>query len=143
MTKTAKTEETQSVSSISETDLRTLKPAELKRLRDSITGILAEYHTAMLENDDVLVEYSVKLHTTDGVAVSKSGFSTLGSLLHKRLVTTAPSRVESMFTTEIFAPINAALFDVIDDKFPDKDGIRDIARLIPGGEEVTLYNGQV
>lgn len=94
---------------------------ELLALKDRVDGAIANLTTPVIEEHDVVLEYSVTLKYTDGIISKNRGSMQLNKLLHPRLITTAPGRVEQVCRQHVLAPLNADLFDKLDSVSPQPD----------------------
>lgn len=99
-------------------DLTKLRPRELKELRDRINGELAEIASMFLGEQDAVLEYSVTLRTAAGVVSNNQGTVQFSKLLHPRLITTAPGLVEESMRHHVLTPLNADLFDALEQSSP-------------------------
>lgn len=124
-------EASQAVSNICETDLRAIPMAELLNLKDRIDRILAEADFARMGQDDLLLEYDVKLLKKDGEGFRNSGSTRLNSILAKRLVAAAPGRLEEEFSNQVFGPVNAHLYDIIDERNPENGSMASARGMLP------------
>lgn len=94
---------------------------ELLALKDRVDGAIANLTTPIIEEHDVVLEYSVTLKYADGIISKNRGSMQLNKLLHPRLITTAPGRVEQVCRQHVLAPLNADLFDKLDSVSPQPD----------------------
>ena len=94
---------------------------ELLALKDRVDGAIANLTTPVIEEHDVVLEYSVTLKYADGIISKNRGSMQLNKLLHPRLITTAPGRVEQVCRQHVLAPLNADLFDKLDSVSPQPD----------------------
>lgn len=94
---------------------------ELLALKDRVDGAIANLTTPVIEEHDVVLEYSVTLKYADGIISKNRGSMQLNKLLHPRLITTAPGRVEQVCRQHVLAPQNADLFDKLDSVSPQPD----------------------
>lgn len=108
-------------SSSSEICLDSLTLKELIALRDRIDGAIAEITSMPLNDDDAVLEYCVILKTQDSIISKNRGLMQLNKLMHPRLITTAPGRVEQVCKQHIMAPMAADLFDKLDSVSPQPD----------------------
>lgn len=98
---------------ISEIDLSKVPVSELVKLKEQVDFLLTKDAHNIGDNDLVL-EYTVKLRTKDGVVSDNEGVHRLNAILHPRLLSDAPSRFETAFMQNIFAPVNADAYDLFD-----------------------------
>lgn len=63
---------------------------------------------------DVDLFYYIYMCSPDKNTVENKGHLSFSKILHPRLLAEAPMRFESQWHQQIFSPINAALYDVID-----------------------------
>lgn len=94
---------------------------ELLALKDRVDGAIANLTTPIIEEHDVVLEYNVTLKYADGIISKNRGSMQLNKLLHPRLITTAPGRVEQVCRQHVLAPLNADLFDKLDSVSPQPD----------------------
>lgn len=94
---------------------------ELMALKDRVDGAIANLTTPIIEEHDVVLEYNVTLKYADGIISKNRGSMQLNKLLHPRLITTAPGRVEQVCRQHVLAPLNADLFDKLDSVSPQPD----------------------
>lgn len=94
---------------------------ELLALKDRVDGAIANLTTPVIEEHDVVLEYNVTLKYADGIISKNRGSMQLNKLLHPRLITTAPGRVEQVCRQHVLAPLNADLFDKLDSVSPQPD----------------------
>lgn len=105
--------QTRNASTISEIDLSQVPVAELCALRDKIDALLSRDMQRIGDNDLVL-DYAVKLITKDGVISRNEGVHRLNAILHPRLLSEAPGRFETAFIQNVFSPVNADAYDLFD-----------------------------
>ena len=98
---------------ISEIDLTRLTAAQLAELRDRTNALLAQ-SVQTVSDRDLLLDYSIKLYTKEGLASDVEGSFKLNGILHPRMLADAPGRFEQSFMQQIFKPINADLYDVLE-----------------------------
>ena len=98
---------------ISEIDLSQVPVADLVKLKEQVDFLLSKDAHNIGDNDLVL-EYTVKLRTKNGVVSDNEGVHRLNAILHPRLLSDAPSRFETAFMQNIFAPVNADAYDLFD-----------------------------
>lgn len=98
---------------ISEIDLSQIPVAELVKLKEKVDFLLSKDAHSIGDNDLVL-EYTVKLRTKNGIVSDNEGVHRLNAILHPRLLSDAPSRFETAFMQNIFAPVNADAYDLFD-----------------------------
>lgn len=94
---------------------------ELLALKDRVDGAIANLTTPIIEEHDVVLEYNITLKYADGIISKNRGSMQLNKLLHPRLITTAPGRVEQVCRQHVLAPLNADLFDKLDSVSPQPD----------------------
>ena len=92
---------------ISEIDLSQIPVAEL-------VNFLLSKDAHNIGDNDLVLEYTVKLRTKNGVVSDNEGVHRLNAILHPRLLSDAPSRFETAFMQNIFAPVNADAYDLFD-----------------------------
>jgi hypothetical protein len=86
-----------------------------------VDGLIADITTMPLEAHDVVLEYNIVLKSADGIVSKNRGHMQLNKLMHPRLITTAPGRVEQVCRQHILTPLNADLFDKLDSVSPQPD----------------------
>lgn len=94
---------------------------ELMALKDRVDGAIANLTAPVIDEYDVVLDYSVTLKSSDGVISKNRGSMQLNKLLHPRLITTAPGRVEQVCRQHVLTPLNADLFDKLDSASPQPD----------------------
>lgn len=104
-------------------DVSSLGFLDLIKLKKQIDTTLAEASLVNLDDEDIILEYNIRLRTTDGVVSENNGNIRMNKLLHPRLIATAPSRFEQEFSQQIYEPINAALYDLLEEKNTTKNSI--------------------
>lgn len=104
----------QKESNTSRTDLSNLTLRDLIALRGQVDAALADIYSLSMTQDDVLLEYNIKLKTKDGTVSENIGNVQMNKLLHPRLLGDSPSRFQQQFAQQVYAPVNAALFDLLD-----------------------------
>ena len=105
-------------STTSRIDLETMTLRELIALRDQVDAALADIYALNMQDTDISLEYNVKLRTKQGTVSSNTGNIQLNRLLHPRLIAEAPGRLEQEFSQQVFAPVSAALYDLLDEHNP-------------------------
>lgn len=95
-------------------DLRSLPVRRLLELKEEIDEILVETDVARMGPSDLLLEYDVCIRDVNGVKCRNSGASRLNGILHPRMLAAAPGRLESEFESQVFSPLNAGLYDMVD-----------------------------
>lgn len=113
----------QNASNTSKIDLSSLTLRDLIALRDQVDAALADVYSLSLAQDDVLLEYNIKLKTKDGTVGSNNGNIQMNKLLHPRLLGDSPARFQQQFAQQVYAPVNAALFDLLDKHNPTENTI--------------------
>lgn len=98
---------------ISEIDLSQVPVAELIELKDKIDLLLSR-NSQRIGDNDLVLEYTVKLRTKDGIISNNEGVHRLNAILHPRLLSDAPSRFETEFIQNVFTPVNADAYDLFD-----------------------------
>lgn len=98
-------------------------------LRDRVDAELARVSTRKLSDYDIALEYSIKLHTKNGVRHDVSDVIKMPSIMHPRAYATAPGRFEQLFLQEIFTPVNNVLYDLMDDRTPGDNPADHVLRL--------------
>lgn len=125
---------------ISETDLRGLPVKELLALKERIDGILAETDLARMKEYDLLLEYDIRIRDVNGVRSSNNGTTRLNGILHPRALASAPGRLEEVFESQVFSPLNSDVYDIIDEAGGEgSKGIRGMGSMLPvydGGKPV-------
>ena len=91
---------------------------ELIALRDQVDVALADVFTLPLGEGDAALEYSLVLRTADGTVSRNAGNIQMNKLLHPRLIAESPARFEQQFSQQIYAPLSAALYDLLDKHNP-------------------------
>lgn len=100
-------------SSISEIDLSQVPVVELVKLKEKVDFLLTK-DAHNIGDNDLLLEYVIRLRTKDGVMSRNEGAHRLNAILHPRLLSDAPSRFETAFMQNIFSPVNADAYDLFD-----------------------------
>lgn len=103
----------QNALNISEIDLSQVPVATLADLKSQIDFLLTKDAHNIGEND-IVMEYSVRLRTKDGVISVNEGTHRLNAILHPRLLSEAPGRFETAFLQNVFSPVNADAYDLFD-----------------------------
>lgn len=116
--KTTATPKTTTESHTSEIDLSKLTLRDLIALRAQVDVALADIYTLPLEAGDAALEYSLALRTADGTVSRNAGNIQMNKLLHPRLIAESPARFEQQFSQQIYAPLSAALYDLLDKHNP-------------------------
>lgn len=98
---------------ISEIDLSQIATSDLWELKDKIDFLLSK-DSQRIGDNDIVLEYSVRLRTKEGVVSNNEGVHRLNAILHPRLLSDAPGRFETEFIQNVFAPINADAYDLFD-----------------------------
>ena len=104
----------QKESNTSRIDLSNLTLRDLIALRGQVDAALADIYSLSMTQDDVLLEYNIKLKTKDGTVSENIGNVQMNKLLHPRLLGDSPARFQQQFAQQVYAPVNAALFDLLD-----------------------------
>lgn len=113
----------QKESNTSRTDLSNLTLRDLIALRGQVDAALADIYSLSMTQDDVLLEYNIKLKTKDGTVSENIGNVQMNKLLHPRLLGDSPARFQQQFAQQVYAPVNAALFDLLDKHNPTTNDI--------------------
>ena len=116
--KKAAAPKTMTESHTSRIDLSKLTLRELIALRDQVDVALADVFTLPLGEGDAALEYSLVLRTADGTVSRNAGNIQMNKLLHPRLIAESPARFEQQFSQQIYAPLSAALYDLLDKHNP-------------------------
>lgn len=95
-------------------DLTGLTLDVLERLRDKVATAIMESGTGRLGEDDVVLEYSVRLVTGKGEASHNSGAARMNRLTSERLLAEAPRRFESEFLQNVYSPVYADAMELFD-----------------------------
>lgn len=118
MAKTKETTETQTPQEAASTllgaDLTNLTLDVLERLRDKVAAAIVEAGTGRLGEDDVVLEYSVRMITGKGEARHNSGMARMNRLTSERLLAEAPRRFESEFLQNVYSPVFADAMELFD-----------------------------
>lgn len=113
-------------------DLRSLTVKELLDLKGRIDEILAETDLARMKEHDLLLEYDIRLRDINGVRSSNNGTTRLNGILHPRALASAPGRLEEVFESQVFSPLNSDVYDIVDDICGDgAKGIRGMGSMLP------------
>jgi hypothetical protein len=116
--KKAAAPKTMTESNTSRIDLSKLTLRELIALRDQVDVALADVFTLPLGEGDAALEYSLVLRTADGTVSRNAGNIQMNKLLHPRLIAESPARFEQQFSQQIYAPLSASLYDLLDKHNP-------------------------
>lgn len=103
--------------SISSIDLDQLSLQELVELKTAVDAALAVDIYA-LKAEDVVLDYSLKLRTADGVAGENSGTVRLNALLSPRMLSAAPQRFEQAVLSQVLEPITTEALSLIENANP-------------------------
>lgn len=114
----------------SEIDLSQLTLRELMDLRDRVEHELSKAALFRLGNADVGIEYTLKAHTATGTIHAAAGVLTLPSILHQRLIATAPGRTESLLTQQLIEPLMADLVDAFDSVNPESASLTGLTQQV-------------
>lgn len=116
---------------ISEIDLRAIPVTDLLCLRDRIDEILAEPDTARMGENDLLLEYDVKIRSRREIKCRNNGSSRLNGILGPRMIAMAPGRLEAEFESQVFSPLNADMYDLLEDHNNTCNKIRQASSMMP------------
>lgn len=97
-------------SPISVTDLSLQDLLALKKQVDAALTV----DVPELGNSDVILEYTVRIRTKDGVVANNTGAVRMNALTSPRLLAEAPRRFETEFRQNVYAPVSAGLYDLLD-----------------------------
>lgn len=86
----------------------------LERLRDKVAAAIVEAGTGRLGEDDVVLEYSVRIITGKGESMHNSGVARMNRLTSQRLLAEAPRRFESEFLQNVYSPVFADAMGLFD-----------------------------
>lgn len=92
-------------SNVSEIDLDSLSLQDLVVLKREVDARLA-IDIYPMAKEDVVLDYSLKLRSHEGVVGENHGSMRLPGLLNFRALAQAPQAFESSFLTQVFNPIN-------------------------------------
>lgn len=112
-------------SNILETDLSQLTVEQLRQLKLKVDEALSP-DIPSLKDTDIVLEYSVRIRTSKGIACENVGASRMNSILNLRLLAEAPSRLENEFMQQVYGPINADAFDLFDANNPTLNSIEPV-----------------
>lgn len=129
--KAAETAESTTAPNISEIDLRALPVTDLLHLRDRIDEILAEPDTARMGDNDLLLEYDVRIRSKREVKCRNNGSSRLNGILGPRMIAMAPGRLEAEFESQVFSPLNADMYDLLEDHNSTGNRLRQASSMMP------------
>lgn len=110
----------------SEIDLSQLTISQLRSLKTEVDAMLAP-DIPELGMRDVVLEYSVRLRTKDGVFCENTGSSRMNSLLNLRLLAEAPSRLEHEFMQQVYGPLKADAYELFDINNPTQHSLDPIS----------------
>lgn len=96
---------------------------ELIALRDQVDAALADAYCLPMQDGDVALEYNLIMRTHDGTVSRNAGNIQMNRLLHPRLIAESPARFEQQFSQQIYAPLSAALYDLLDQNNPTQHSI--------------------
>lgn len=115
-TKETTTEQTPQEAALTllEADLTSLTLDVLEKLRDKVAAAVMESGTGRLGEDDVVLEYSVRMVTGRGQACHNSGAARMNRLTSQRLLAEAPRRFESEFLQNVYSPVFADAMELFD-----------------------------
>lgn len=116
--------------STSEIDLTQLTPRDLVTLRARIDEALVQCLPTPGKYDIVL-DYNLRLRTSEGIVTTHEGSAKLASVLHPRMLPDAPRRFEQEFMQNLYAPINAEAFDLFDNYNPTSNSLEPIFTHVP------------
>lgn len=129
--------------SITKDVLLSLNARELRRVHQQVLEILREGETDDLNQDDMVLDYEVRILTKDGVAYVNKGKSPMNSILHQRLIPEAPGRFQTEFMHNVYSPVHAAAFELFDAHNPTQNSVHllenDQSSEIPGLPGDDLY----
>jgi len=103
---------------ISEIDLETMRLRDLIALRDRVDAVLREINTLDLNEDDVRVEYNIKIYTRDGDVMQNVGHIQLNKFTHPRNLADSPSTFEQAFTKQVKGPTMVDMYDILEKNNP-------------------------
>lgn len=120
------------ISHLSETDLQSLPVNALKNLKTLVDSVLNQANVTKLRDNDLLLEYSVKLRNKDGVLSVNEGTSRMNSITSQRLIVEAPRRFESEFQQQVFEPTYADAMDAFDKASGTTNELENVRQSIGG-----------
>ena len=95
-------------------DLTSLPADALVKLRDQINDILRSGYQGTIGPDDIVLEYDVKLLTSEGDIYENVGSTKMNKVTSKRLIVDAPRRFEAEFMHQVYEPVYSDAMDLFD-----------------------------
>lgn len=117
--------------SISEIDLSQASIRELMTLKARVDEELEKANTTRFGPYDVAVEYVLRARANGEIVHDSEGTIRLNSVLHPRLLPTAPMKLESMVIQQLLEPLSADLSVVFDGVAPEKPSLATIKQAAP------------
>lgn len=119
-TTTAEADRIVNSSTGSNIDLTTMRQRDLVALARAVESELAERSMPDIGDLDAVLQFKLRLVTKDGEVSANEGTIKFAKLLHPRLIAESPGRVEHEFMQQVYGPISADLYDVLDESSPIK-----------------------
>lgn len=95
-------------------DLTSLPVAALKKLQKQINNLLREAYIEELDPKDVVLEYDIKLHASNGRVYENKGVTKMNRITSPRLIVDAPRRFEAEFLHQVYEPVYADAMELFD-----------------------------
>jgi hypothetical protein len=102
----------------------------LLELKEKLDEQLRKVTSYRLKDNDLIIEYDVRLVGKEGVIAVNEGSSRLNSIMNKRLIVEAPRRFESEFQHQIFEPIYAEAMSIFDESSTSTNSLDNIKQQI-------------
>lgn len=102
----------------------------LLELKEKLDEQLRKVTSYRLKDNDLVIEYDVRLVGKEGVIAVNEGSSRLNSIMNKRLIVEAPRRFESEFQHQIFEPIYAEAMSIFDESSTSTNSLDNIKQQI-------------
>lgn len=102
------------VSTLLQGDLTSLSLDALDELRNKVVDALQDAACGRLGDQDLILEYSVRLRTAKGEVSVNNGLSRMNKVLSPRLIGDAPRRFETEFLQQVYEPVYADAIDLMD-----------------------------
>ena len=97
-------------------DLTSLPVTALKSLRSDIDELLRQSYIDDTDDNDIVLEYDIKIHTADGDVKRNKGVTRMNKITSPRLIVDAPRRFEAEFLHQVYEPVYADAMEIFDSK---------------------------
>lgn len=102
------------ISTLLSGDLTSLPVAALEKLRNAASSALQDGACGRLGENDIVVEYDVRIRAGNGKAFSNSGLARMNRITAPRLLGDAPRRFETEFMQQVYEPVYADAMELFD-----------------------------